>query len=125
MNFNSLVREHGPRVFNLAFRITGNRHDAEDVMQETFLQVHRNLDKFRGEAAVFTWIYRIAVNCSLQTKRMLTKAYIDSLKEKHPDVKKVMDSQEAFTADYADWRDARGGVAAWPYETFVGGQTTE
>jgi TRAP-type mannitol/chloroaromatic compound transport system substrate-binding protein len=57
--------------------------------------------------------------------RKTTKAYIDSLKEKHPDVKKVMDSQEAFIEDFADWRDARSGVTPWPYETFIGGRTTE
>jgi TRAP-type mannitol/chloroaromatic compound transport system substrate-binding protein len=57
--------------------------------------------------------------------RKTTKAYIDALKEKFPDVKKVMDSQEAFINDFADWREARSGVTPWPYETFVGGQTTE
>ncbi len=57
--------------------------------------------------------------------RKTTKKYIDALKEKHPDVKKVMDSQEAFTKEYAEWRDARSGMAAWPYEDFVSGKTTE
>lgn len=57
--------------------------------------------------------------------RKTTKLYIDSLKEKYPDVKKVMDSQEAFTEDYADWRKVRGGVAPWPYETYIKGQTFE
>mgnify|MGYP001548602390 FL=1 len=57
--------------------------------------------------------------------RKTTKEYIDSVKAKYPDVKKVMDSQEAFIKDYADWRKARGGVAPWPYETYIGGQTYE
>jgi TRAP-type mannitol/chloroaromatic compound transport system substrate-binding protein len=57
--------------------------------------------------------------------RKTTKTYIDSLKAKYPDVKKVMDSQEAFTEDYADWRKVRGGVAPWPYETYINGQTNE
>ncbi len=57
--------------------------------------------------------------------RKTTKKYIDSVKAKYPDVKKVMDSQEAFTEDYADWRKARGGVAPWPYETYINGQTYE
>jgi len=57
--------------------------------------------------------------------RKTTKAYLDDLKTKHPDVKKVLDSQEAFTADFADWREARIGTANWPYEKFIGGQTTE
>ncbi len=81
MDLDTLVRKHGKKVYNLAYRITGNQHDAEDVTQETFLQVHRNLDRFRGESAIYTWIHRIAVNASLQTKRRLNKAYIDSLDE--------------------------------------------
>ena len=81
MEFEALVREHGKKVYNLAYRITGNRHDAEDVTQETFLHVHRSLDSFRGDSAVYTWIYRIAVNASLQIKKWVNKAYIDSLDE--------------------------------------------
>ena len=81
MDINALVREHGKKVYNLAFRITGNKQDAEDVTQDTFLQVHRNLDRFRGDSSAYTWIYRIAVNASLQTKQRLNKAYIDSLDE--------------------------------------------
>ncbi len=57
--------------------------------------------------------------------RKTAKKYIDGLKAKYPDVKKVMDSQEAFINDYADWRDARSGVTPWPYETFIKGRTTE
>jgi len=57
--------------------------------------------------------------------RKVAKKYIDSVKAKYPDVKKVMDSQEAFISDYADWREARGGVAPWPYETYIGGKTFE
>jgi TRAP-type mannitol/chloroaromatic compound transport system substrate-binding protein len=57
--------------------------------------------------------------------RKTTKTYIDSLKEKFPMVKKVMDSQEAFTEDYAIWREARGGAAPWPYETYITGKIME
>ncbi|WDP90085.1 MAG: TRAP transporter substrate-binding protein DctP [Desulfobacter sp.] len=57
--------------------------------------------------------------------RKTTKKYIDSVKAKYPDVKKVMDSQEAFIKDYADWRKARGGAAPWPYDTYISGQTYE
>ena len=57
--------------------------------------------------------------------RKTTKKYIDSLKAKYPDVKKVMDSQEAFIKDFADWREARSGVTPWPYETYISGKITE
>ena len=57
--------------------------------------------------------------------RKVTKTYLDGLKTKYPDVKKVLDSQEAFLEDYAEWREARSGAAAWPYETYIKGRTTE
>ena len=48
--------------------------------------------------------------------------YIEGLKAKYPDVKKVMDSQEKFRADFADWRQERSGLAPWPYEDYVKGK---
>lgn len=57
--------------------------------------------------------------------RKTTKKYLDGLKEQYPDVKTVLDSQEAFIEEYALWRQMRGGVAPWPYETFIGGQIYE
>jgi RNA polymerase sigma factor (sigma-70 family) len=81
LDVNTLVRTYGQKVYNIAYRITGNKHDAEDVTQDTFLQVHRGLESFRGDSAVYTWIYRIAVNASLQVKRRLNRTYIDSLDE--------------------------------------------
>ena len=57
--------------------------------------------------------------------RKTTKKYLEEVKAKYPDVKKVLDSQEAFTKDYADWRNIRGGVANWPYETYIEGRTNE
>ncbi len=57
--------------------------------------------------------------------RKTTKKYLDGLKAKYPDVKKVLDSQEGFIKSFADWRDARSGVTPWPYETFISGRTTE
>jgi RNA polymerase sigma-70 factor (ECF subfamily) len=80
--FDEILETHNRKVYNLAYRLTGNRQDAEDVAQETFLQVYRNLDRFRGESALFTWIYRITVNNCLQLKRKLNRAYIDSLDDK-------------------------------------------
>ncbi len=82
LNFNELVETYSGKVFNLAFRITGNGQDAEDVVQETFLQVLNGLSSFRGESHPYTWIYRIALNAGLKVKRGLDSAYLDSLDEK-------------------------------------------
>jgi RNA polymerase sigma-70 factor, ECF subfamily len=63
--FRVLVERHSRSVFRLAFGMTGNEQDAEDLVQETFLRVYKQLHRFNGRAAFGTWIYRIAANCSL------------------------------------------------------------
>lgn len=64
--YGVLVARHGEKMFRLAFRITENEHDAEEVVQETFLRGYRSLPDFDARADFGTWIYRIAVNCALQ-----------------------------------------------------------
>jgi RNA polymerase sigma-70 factor (ECF subfamily) len=64
-----LFTELGPRVYHLARRLLGNDADAEDVTQEVFVQVLRKLPTFRGEAALSTWLYRVAVNAALAYRR--------------------------------------------------------
>lgn len=60
--FPDLVRHFGERVYSLAFRITGNTEDAEDVRQEAFLRMHRSLGSFDGRSSLSTWIYRVTLN---------------------------------------------------------------
>jgi len=67
--FRVVVERHSHNIFRLAFRMTGNEQDAEDVVQETFLRAYRRLDRFESRSSFSTWIYRIAVNCSLDVSR--------------------------------------------------------
>jgi len=67
--FRVLVERHSRSLFRLAYRMTGNEHDAEEVVQEAFLRAYRRLDKFESRANFGTWLYRIAVNCSLDLMR--------------------------------------------------------
>jgi RNA polymerase sigma-70 factor (ECF subfamily) len=60
--FEELYRAHSGRLFSLAVRMLANRADAEDMLQEIFLSAHRKLDSFRGDAALGTWLYRLAMN---------------------------------------------------------------
>lgn len=60
--FEELVERYERRVFRLARNITGNHEDAEDVMQNAFVQVFRNLSHFRGDSRFYTWVVRITVN---------------------------------------------------------------
>src|ERR1700687_4140819 len=67
--FRSLVERHSRRVFQLAFRMTGNAQDAEDVVQESFLRAYRQLGRFEARANFGTWLYRIVANCSVDLMR--------------------------------------------------------
>src|SRR3954466_13354555 len=67
--FEELYRAHSGRLFSLTLRIVGNAADAEDVLQEIFLAVHRKLDTFRGDSALGTWMYRLATNLCLDYLR--------------------------------------------------------
>lgn len=82
--FEALVLRYSARVFRLACRLTGSEADAPDVAQETFIQVHRNLRSFRGEARFSTWLYRIATNAALMQRRARTRRPTDSLEEYLP-----------------------------------------
>lgn len=68
-SFRAIVEEHSRMVFRLALRMTGNAQDAEDVVQDTFLKAHRSFDRFDARASVATWLYRIAVNASIDLLR--------------------------------------------------------
>jgi RNA polymerase sigma-70 factor, ECF subfamily len=69
INFKQLVESHQEKVRNTCFRFLKNREDAEDVAQDVFIQVHDSLDDFRSDSELSTWIYRIAVNKSLDFLR--------------------------------------------------------
>src|SRR5205085_11401428 len=67
--FRALVERHSRSVFRLAFRMTGNEQDAEDVVQESFLRAYRQLGRFESRANFGTWLYRIVANCSVDHMR--------------------------------------------------------
>ena len=67
--FRALVERHSRAVYRLAYRMTGNPQDAEDVVQDTFLKAYRQLGRFESRANFGTWLHRIAVNCSIDVIR--------------------------------------------------------
>jgi RNA polymerase sigma-70 factor (ECF subfamily) len=72
--FTALVRRHEDRIFALAYRVTGDRSDALDATQETFISVFRSASSFRGTSEVSTWIYRIGINASRDVLRRRKRA---------------------------------------------------
>jgi len=80
--FRTLVESYQKMVVNTCLGIVHNQSDAEDLAQEVFLEVFRNADQFRGDARISTWLYRIAVNRSLNFMRAnRRKRFWQSLEE--------------------------------------------
>lgn len=102
--FESLLGRFEGRVFGLAMRIVGQRQDAEDVAQQTFLSVLENVDQFREEAAVATWILRIAANHALKTLRKRRGLPTTSLPD-DPDESYVSVPHPQFIAQWRDTPD--------------------
>ena len=67
--FGLLVRRHQKRIYRLALHLTKNASEAEDVTQETFVRAYQAIKRFDGRSEPFTWLYRIAVNLSLNQIR--------------------------------------------------------
>src|SRR5258705_13728269 len=61
-SFEELFKLYNGKVYSVCLRMTGNTAEAEDLLQEVFVQVFRKLDTFRGESAFTTWLHRLAVN---------------------------------------------------------------
>jgi RNA polymerase sigma-70 factor, ECF subfamily len=67
--YRVLVDRHSRSVFRLAYRMTGNEQDSEDVVQETFLRAYKQLHRWEARSSFGTWLYRIAANYSLDLMR--------------------------------------------------------
>lgn len=82
--FEALVIRHQRRVFGLLFRMLGNREEAEDAAQETFLNLHRHGHRFRRESRFSTFVYRVAVNAALNRRRSLgrRRAHLERLADR-------------------------------------------
>lgn len=67
--FAELVRRYRPRIYALAFHLTGRDSDADDITQDAFLKAYAKLPEFEGRSQFFTWLYRIALHRALNVKR--------------------------------------------------------
>jgi len=80
-SFEVLMKRYLKKIYDLAFRFTGDPKDSEEILQETFLQVSQKLDTFRGDAQFSTWLYRIATNQALMRLRSNQRHPLESLDE--------------------------------------------
>jgi RNA polymerase sigma-70 factor (ECF subfamily) len=73
--FQLLVRRFRKKIFSIAFGITLDAGESQDIMQEVFLQVYRTIGNFRGDASLATWLHRITVNRALNWKRRWARRF--------------------------------------------------
>ncbi len=73
--FQLMVRRFRTKIFSIAFGITLDTEESQDIMQEVFLQVYRTIGDFRGDASLATWLQRITVNRSLNWKRRWARRF--------------------------------------------------
>ena len=79
--FSILVERYSPRIFGVCFSLLGNRQDAEDCVQETFLKAYRSIRVYSFQAAFYTWLYRIAINTCHDYRRKTSRTLTFSLDE--------------------------------------------
>ena len=95
--FEQLVRRYDRNVFRIAQRITQNREDAEDVVQDAFLKAFQNLGQFQGQSKFYTWLVRIAVNEALMRLRRRRPERMVSLDEE------IRTEEDSMPREVADW----------------------
>lgn len=98
--FSTLVKQYDRNIYRLAMNITGNREDAEDVLQEAFLKAYTNLDRFQGNSRFYTWLVRIAVNEALMKLRKRRGDRSVSLDEPV-----TTDDNQMMPREIEDWDD--------------------
>ncbi len=74
--FEEIIFRYQDKIYNFCRHMLGNASDAEDAAQDVFLKAYQNLNKFKPEASLYTWLYRIAVNTCIDYKR---KPLLESL----------------------------------------------
>lgn len=76
--FEQIIIKYEKKIFGLIYNMLRNENEIEDVAQEVFIKVYKNLDKFNGDSSLYTWIYKIATNlCLDQIKKRKEVIYID------------------------------------------------
>jgi RNA polymerase sigma-70 factor (ECF subfamily) len=86
--FETIYRQNAARIYSLACRMGGSPEDGEDLLQEIFLQAHRKLESFKGDASIGTWLYRLAVNHCLD--------YVRSRQAKMNKLTETLDAESSF-----------------------------
>jgi RNA polymerase sigma-70 factor (ECF subfamily) len=95
--FTQLVERYADPLYNLALKLLGNQQEAEDALQETFLNAYKAIDSFEGRSSLNTWLYRIAYNTSLMQRRKKRAATVSI------DEPLTKDDGQVIPRQFFDW----------------------
>jgi RNA polymerase sigma factor (sigma-70 family) len=116
-SWEEIVREHSARVYRLAYRLTGNQHDAEDLTQETFVRVFRSLSTYQP-GTFEGWLHRITTNLFLDSARRKRRIRMDAMGEdgdRYASEDELAAPERAFEHAYLD-QDVQRALDALPPE---------
>ncbi|MBN2280976.1 MAG: RNA polymerase sigma factor [Candidatus Marinimicrobia bacterium] len=106
MAFQEIMKIHGQKMLGLAFKFTKNHQDAEDLYQETFLKIYRNLNSFRFESEFTTWAYRILANIAYNTFRKQKNSQTVDMQDGERDLWETIPGDEKDQADREVYNEA-------------------
>lgn len=82
-DFTELYRTHSSFVYNVAFRMVESKEDAQEIMQDVFLKVHQKMNNFMFRSSIKTWMYRITVNCAINTLNKHKREHMGRVHNEH------------------------------------------
>lgn len=81
--FEEIVEEYSTRIIRICYIQIGDREESEDLAQEVFIKIYKNLDKFKGDSSIYTWIYRITINTCFSYLRKNKRDSFIELKDEY------------------------------------------
>lgn len=100
--FDQLIRKYRERLFGVVYNLTSNREDTADLVQDAFIKAFQSINRFQGQSAFFTWLYKIAVNTTLshlRKNRLRTFFSLEKIQEDDPSTKVLADLTDRAGAD--------------------------
>ena len=98
--FNPIVSKYWQRIYNLIYQRVGNRETAEDLCQEVFLKSWQALPNFKGQSAFYSWLYKIAINCSIDFLRKRNNQFVlswEELSQKSDEILEISQNQSSIS----------------------------
>lgn len=97
--FKILIEIYQKRVYGIIRKMVVIHEDADDILQNTFIKIFKNISKFNGESTLFTWLYRIATNESLNFLEKKKRHYFLPIEDHHQTMEKHLDNSNYISGD--------------------------